>query len=31
MERGADSASFVPPPREAIAYAMLRWWLDEGA
>jgi NAD+ diphosphatase len=29
--RGAESASFVPPPRQAIAYEMLRWWLEEGA
>jgi len=29
--RGAESTSFVPPPRQAIAYEMLRWWLEEGA
>ena len=31
IERGADSTSFVPPPKQAIAYEMLRWWLEEGA
>jgi len=29
--QGADSTSFVPPPRQAIAYELLRWWLEEGA
>jgi NAD+ diphosphatase len=28
---GADSTSFVPPPKQAIAYDMLRWWLEESA
>jgi len=31
IERGAESTSFVPPPRQAIAYEMLHWWLEEGA
>jgi NAD+ diphosphatase len=31
LERVADSTSFVPPPRQAIAYELLRWWLEEGA
>ena len=31
VKRGAESTSFVPPPRQAIAYEMLLWWLEEGA
>jgi len=31
LGKGADSTSFVPPPRQAIAYELLRWWLEEGA
>jgi NAD+ diphosphatase len=30
IARGAESTSFVPPPKQAIAYEMLRWWLEEG-
>jgi len=28
LEKGQDSSSFIPPPRQAIAYMMLKWWLD---
>lgn len=28
LEKGQDSASFIPPPRQAIAYMMLTWWLE---
>src|SRR5690606_35976659 len=31
LERAGDSASFVPPPPQAVAYHMLRWWLEEGS
>jgi NAD+ diphosphatase len=30
LERGGDSASFVPPPARAIAHLMLEWWLERG-
>ncbi len=29
LENGQDSASFIPPPRQAIAHFMLRWWLEK--
>ena len=28
---GAESTSFVPPPRQAIAHHMLQWWLENGS
>ena len=28
LAKGRDSASFVPPPPQAIAYHLLRWWLE---
>ena len=28
IDKGPDSASFLPPPRQAIAHYMLRWWLE---
>lgn len=31
LAKGADSASFVPPPKQAIAHDMLRWWLEQGS
>jgi NAD+ diphosphatase len=30
LAKGQDSASFVPPPPQAVAHHMLRWWLEEG-
>jgi len=30
LAKGAQSASFVPPPKQAIAHDMLRWWLEQG-
>lgn len=29
LAKGADSASFIPPPRQAIAHSMLQWWLEQ--
>lgn len=29
VTRGKDSAGFLPPPVQAIAYHMLCWWLEE--
>ena len=29
LAKGAESASFVPPPRQAIARDMLQWWLEQ--
>ena len=29
LEKGQDSTSFVPPPKQAIAHLMLEWWLDQ--
>ncbi|AKH42281.1 NAD+ diphosphatase [Altererythrobacter atlanticus] len=29
IARGKESASFLPPPRQAIAHYMLRWWLEQ--
>jgi NAD+ diphosphatase len=29
MTKGSDSASFVPPPPQAIAHSLLQWWLEE--
>jgi len=31
LAKGPDSTSFVPPPRQAIAHYMLRWWLEQGS
>lgn len=31
LESGGESASFVPPPRQAIARDMLQWWLEQGS
>ena len=31
LAKGQDSASFVPPPPQAVAHHMLRWWLEEKA
>ncbi|MBN9504393.1 MAG: NAD(+) diphosphatase [Altererythrobacter sp.] len=31
MAAGEDSATFIPPPRQAIAHDLLRWWLEQGA
>lgn len=28
LEKGQESTSFVPPPKQAIAHMMLEWWLD---
>jgi NAD+ diphosphatase len=28
MAKGRDSASFVPPPAQAIAHHLLQWWLE---
>lgn len=29
LARGKNSTSFIPPPRHAIAYRMLGWWLEQ--
>ena len=29
LARGADSTSFLAPPRQAIAHDLLRWWLEQ--
>ena len=29
LAKGADSASFIPPPTQAIAHDMLQWWLEQ--
>lgn len=29
MAKGPDSASFLPPPPQAIAYDLLKWWLEQ--
>lgn len=29
LARGAESASFIPPPKQAIAHDMLQWWLEQ--
>lgn len=29
LEKGRDSTSFVPPPPQAIAYHLLKWWLTK--
>ncbi|MBO9516588.1 MAG: NAD(+) diphosphatase [Porphyrobacter sp.] len=31
MAKGPESDSFIPPPRQAIAYYMLQWWLEQNA
>ena len=31
LAKGAKSASFVPPPKQAIAHDMLQWWLEQGS
>lgn len=31
LAKGAESASFVPPPKQAIARDMLQWWLEQGS
>ena len=28
LAHGRDSASFLPPPPQAIAYHLLQWWLE---
>ena len=28
VEKGHESAGFVPPPARAIAHFMLQWWLE---
>jgi len=28
LEKGRDSASFLPPPPQAIAHHLLQWWLE---
>ena len=28
LEKGQDAVSFVPPPPQAVAHHMLRWWLE---
>jgi len=28
LAKGRDSASFLPPPPQAIAYHLLQWWLE---
>jgi NAD+ diphosphatase len=28
MEHGKDASAFIPPPRHAIAWHMLKWWLE---
>lgn len=30
LAKGPDSTSFIPPPKQAIAHEMLRWWLEQG-
>ncbi|MGZ3234782.1 MAG: NAD(+) diphosphatase [Croceibacterium sp.] len=30
LEKGQDAVSFVPPPPQAVAHHMLRWWLERG-
>ena len=30
LRHGQDSASFIPPPRHAIAHYMLEWWIERG-
>jgi NAD+ diphosphatase len=30
LDKGSESSSFIPPPKQAIAYEMLRWWLEQG-
>ena len=30
LRQGQESASFVPPPRHAIAHYMLEWWIERG-
>ncbi|MBT2133249.1 NAD(+) diphosphatase [Croceibacterium sp. LX-88] len=31
MAKGAESESFIPPPRQAIAHHLLQWWLEQTA
>ena len=28
LAKGAESASFIPPPRQAIAHHLLQWWME---
>ncbi len=30
LAKGRESASFVPPPPQAIAHHLLQWWLEQG-